>query len=405
MPQYKYRASDISGKIHKGTATYNNIDQLKRSLEASNLYLIDYYEYLDRKLRKSLKAGELTEFCRELSSLLGSGVTLVKALNIIIGRDMSPNLKYTFSEINSQIKKGVSLSDAMKLQQGKFPPMLINMVVAGEATGRLDDTMEKMADYFEKEYRLNKQIKSATTYPKILGVMTVLVVLILFTFVIPTFTEIFDGMEIPALTSAVLAISNFITGHYIIVAVIVVGIVLLVKFLKSNEKISFWFDKKKLKFPKVGKLLTIIYTARFARTLASLYSSGLTIINSLQIARDTIGNKYIASQFDDVIKEVRAGNPLSSSLIKIDGFDKKLSQTIAVGEETGQLDSLLINISDSYDYESEMATKSLITLIEPVMICVMAVIVVIVMLSVLLPIFGMYGQIENQGAVAFNMFL
>lgn len=400
MPEYRYSATDMSGKIIRGKETFNNPEQLKRMLNDKGLILVDFAEIADREKTKKLKSGELAEFCRELSSMLSSGVSLVRALNIISNRDMKPRLKNAFTELNSQIKRGIALSDAMEMQGEKFPLLLINMVKVGEATGRLDDTMNKMAAYFEKDKRLNKSIKSALTYPLILAVLTLLVVVILFTFVIPTFTSVFDGMEIPKITEIMLGISNFLTHHYFIVLGVILVIAVIIYILRKNEKFRFWFDKKKLRFPKIGKLLKIIYTARFSRTLASLYSSGLTIINSLQIAKDTIGNRYITSQFDEVIKNVRAGNQLSTTLMTIDGFDQKLAQTIAVGEETGQLDTLLVSMADSFDYESEMATKQMVQFIEPIMIVIMAVIVCVVMLSVMLPIFGMYSQIDQQGEMA-----
>ena len=400
MPEYRYSATDLSGKIVKGKKNFNTPEQLKKMLSDQGLMLVDFTETAPEDKSKKMKSGELADFCRELSSMLQSGVSLVRALNIISSRNLNAKVKNAFAELNSQIRKGIALSEAMEMQGKRFPPLLINMVRVGEATGRLDDSMNKMAAYFEKEKRLNGSIKSALTYPIILGVLTLLVVIILFTFVIPTFTAVFDGMQIPKITEVMLSISNFFTHHYFIALGIAAAIALVIYILRRNERYRFWFDKKKINFPKIGKLLKIIYTARFARTLASLYSSGLTIINALQISKDTIGNRYITLQFDEVIKNVRAGNPLSDTLATVDGFDPKLAQTIAVGEETGQLDSLLVSTADSFDYESEMATKRLVQLIEPVMIVIMAAIVCVVMLSVLLPIFNMYSQIESQGRMA-----
>lgn len=400
MPEYRYSATDMSGKITRGKKNFNTPEQLKKMLSDDGLMLVDFTETVDKDKSKKMKSGELADFCRELGSMLESGVSLVRALNIIASRNLDPKIKNAFVDLNSQIKKGIALSDAMEMQGKKFPPILVNMVKVGEATGRLDDSMNKMAAYFEKEKLLNGSIKSAITYPIILGVLTVLVVILLFTFVIPTFTSVFKGMQIPKITEIMLAISNFFTHHYFIALGIALGIALIIYILRKNENFRFWFDKKKLKFPKIGNLLKIIYTARFARTLASLYSSGLTIINALQISKDTIGNRYITSQFEEVIKNVRAGNQLSDSLMIIDGFDPKLAQTIAVGEETGQLDSLLVSTADSFDYESEMATKRMVQFIEPVMIVIMAAVVCVVMLSVMLPIYNMYSQIDSQGRMA-----
>ena len=399
MPLYRYTAKDISGKAQKGVLNAADPESLKKGLRETGLYISSFTEKVDKNQGKKLKSAEISTFCRETSSMLAAGISLVRAMNIITKRDLSPKLKYAFGEILSSIKKGIALSDAMELLGKTFPPMLINMVKAGEASGRLDETMEKMADYYEKDTRLTKSIKSALTYPIILAVLTVVVAVGLMTFVVPMFADIFEGMELPAITRVVMGISNGLTENYIQVIIAAALIFIAIYFIMQVEKVRFALDKFKLKMPIFGKLLKIIYTARFSRTLASLYSSGLSIINALQISKDTIGNRYLTKQFDDVIRSVRSGNPLSSSLEAVVGFDKKLSETIAVGEETGQLDSLLVSIADSFDYESDMAIKKMMTMIEPIMIIVLAFFVVIIMLSVLLPIFSMYSQVEQAGSM------
>lgn len=397
MPQYRYTAKDISGKVKRGTLNAADPDALKKGLKEIGLYLSRYTEKVDKNQGKKLKSAEISTFCREISSMLSAGISLVRAMNIINNRDLSPKLKYAFGELLSSIKKGIALSDAMELLGRAFPSMLINMVKAGEASGRLDETMEKMADYYEKETRLAKNIKSAMTYPIILASLTVIVTVVLMTFVVPLFADIFEGMELPAITRVVMGISNGLTGNFVYVVIAAALLCLAIYFIMQIESVRFSIDRLKLKIPIIGKLLKIIYTARFSRTLASLYSSGLSIINALQISKDTVGNRYLTSQFEEVIRLVRSGNPLSLSLAGVVGFDKKLSETIAVGEETGQLDTLLISIADSYDYESDMAIKKLMTMIEPIMIIILAVFVVIIMLSVLLPIFSMYSQVEQAG--------
>ncbi len=397
MPLYRYTAKDIAGKVKRGALNAASPDTLKKALRDMGLYLSSFTEKIDKNRNKKLKSEEISTFCREISSMLGAGVSLVRAMNIITNRDLTPKLKYAFTEVSTSIKRGVALSDAMELLGRTFPPMLINMVKAGEASGRLDETMLKMADYYEKDNRLGKSIRGALTYPIILGVLTVLVAVGLMTFVVPMFADIFEGMELPVLTQVVMAISNALTGNFLQIAIVVAVLCLIIYFVFQIEKVKFAKDKLKLKAPVIGKLLKIIYTARFARTLASLYSSGLSIINALQISKDTIGNRYLTAQFEDVIRSVRAGNPLSGSLMMVDGFDKKLAETIAVGEETGQLDTLLVSIADSYDYDSNMAIKKLMTMIEPIMIVVLAFFVVIIMLSVLMPIFSMYSQVEQAG--------
>lgn len=397
MPLYKYTAKDIAGKVKKGALNAASPDALKKALKDMGLYLSSFTEKVDKNRNKKLKAEEISTFCREISSMLGAGVSLVRAMNIITNRDLSPKLKYAFTEVSTSIKRGIALSDAMELLGRTFPPMLINMVKAGEASGRLDETMLKMADHYEKDHRLTKSVKGALTYPMILGVLTVLVAVGLMTFVVPMFADVFEGMELPAITKVVMGISNALTNNFIQIAIVVAVVCVILYFVFQIEAVKYQKDKFKLKAPVIGKLLKIIYTARFSRTLASLYSSGLSIINALQISKDTIGNRYLTSQFEDVIRSVRSGNPLSSSLMTVDGFDRKLADTIAVGEETGQLDSLLVSIADAYDYDSNMAVKKLMTMIEPIMIVILAFFVVIIMLSVLMPMFSMYSQVEQAG--------
>lgn len=397
MPLYRYTAKDIFGKVKRGELNTADPDALKKVLREKGLYLSRCSKKIDKNADKKLNSSEVSTFCREISSMLSAGISLVRAMNIITGRDLSPKLRYAFTELLSSIKKGIALSDSMELLGKSFPVMLINMIRAGEASGRLDETMEKMADYYEKEARLAKSIKGAMTYPIILASLTVVVTVVLMTFVVPLFADIFKEMELPAITRVVMGISNALTDNFVQIASAVLIICAAVYFIMQVESVKLSFDKFKLKIPVVGKLLKIIYTARFARTLASLYSSGLSIINALQISKDTIGNRYLASQFEDVVRSVRSGNSLAASLAAVVGFDKKLSETIAVGEETGQLDTLLISVADSYDYDSDMAIKRLMTMVEPVMIIILAVFVVIIMLSVLLPIFSMYSQIEQSG--------
>lgn len=398
MPLYIYHASTVKGKITRGEKISSNPQYLKNTLRGEGLFLIDCQEKIEIKKGKKLKAPELSDFCRELGSLLSSGVSMVRSLNIVASRDLSPKLKLAFTNLLTQIKRGVALSDAMQLQGKTFPDMLINMIRSGESSGNMDATLLKMAEHYQKEHRLNSSIKSAMTYPCILAILMVVIVIGIFTFIMPTFIDLFEDMSIPKLTQILIAMSNALTQNFLSIAMVTTVIIMIIVIVLQLEPVKFQIDKLKVKMPKAGKLMGIIYTARFARTLSSLYSSGMSIINALQIAKDTIGNRYISSQFDAVIRSVRSGNSLAQSLEMIDGFDNKLFQTVSVGEETGQLDTLLEATAESYEYESQVAIKKLVTLIEPIMICVMAVVVVIVIVGVMMPIYTMYGDIEGRGA-------
>ncbi len=394
VAEFSYTAAKMNGSTVKGTLNAATPEQLRENLLRQELYLLKYEEKHTAAGRR-LKAKELAEFCRELSSMLGTGVSLVRSMQIILHRDLTPGMKTTFSSLNNQIKRGVALSEAMEQQDGVFPELLINMVRAGESNGKLDQSLQKMAEHYDAEHRTNQDIRGAMTYPIILIVITLLVIIAVFTFIFPTFIGVFGDMELPAITQVMMAISNFMTNQWLLLLIIVMTAALGIYWLTRVNSVRYTWDRFKVKCPKVGKLMKIIYTARFARTFSSLYSSGLTILDALQITRGTIGNRYIAEQFDGVIRLVRQGTSLSESLSNVDGFDVKLTETIAVGEETGRVDDLLLNVAESFDYESSMAIRKLVKLIEPIMIMIMSVIILTVMLSVMLPIYQLYGSIDQ----------
>ena len=395
MAVYQYRASSMDGKIKKGQVNTASPEQLRELLKQQNLFLISYEEKANDTFGRKLKANELSELCRELGSLLNSGVSVVRSFTIISGRDIEPKLKKAYTSITTQIKRGVPLSDAMEMQGRMFPEMLINMLRAGEESGSIAQTFDKMSIHYEKEYRMTGAVKSALTYPIILLVLIVVVMMGLFTFVLPSFFELFEGMEVPKITQIVMSLSTFIRENVIIVALLSVIIVMIIGFVAGLYPVKYQLDKLTVKIPKISPLVKIIQTARFGRTLASLYASGINIVDCLALSKNTVSNYYIREQFDDVIKSVRSGNTLSESIKGVDGFDIKLSQTVEVGEETGMLDKMLNSTADSYEYESQAAINKLIAIMQPVMIVILAGLVLVVIGSVMLPIFGMYSNIEG----------
>lgn len=395
MAVYQYVASNMGGKIKKGQITTANPEQLRELLKQQKLFLISYEEKANLTSGRKLKANELSEFCRELSSLLGSGVSVVRSFTIISGRDIEPKLKKSYANITTLIKRGVPLSDAMEMQGRMFPEMLVNMIRAGEESGRLDQTFEKMSVHYEKEYRMTGAVKSALTYPIVLLVLIVVVMMALFTFVLPTFFELFEDMEVPLITQIVMNISTFVRENVLIIILLGAILVMLIGFIAGLYPVKYQIDRILLKLPKISPLIKIVYTAQFARTLASLYASGINIVDSLQISRNTIPNYYIREQFDDAVRKIRAGNTLSETLKEIDGFDIKLSQTTEIGEETGQLDKMLNSTASSYEYESQAAINKMITILQPVMIVILAGLVLVVIGAVMLPIFNMYSSIEG----------
>ena len=389
MPNYKYRATAMSGKTVRGNLVASDPEALLNELKKQDLFLLDYTQTNKTSFGSKLKPKELTDFCRQLGSLLDAGVSVIQSFNIISNRaSISKFAKKSFSDITTDLKHGKALSEAMADQGKVFPELLISMVRAGEASGKIGDTFLSMGQHFQKQQRIKSQVKGALAYPIVLMIL-------------PMFGDMFTDMELPLMTRVLMGISNFLT-HYWYVAVGVVGaLVALFIFLMRTPATRLAIDRMVVHLPKIGNLVRIVYTASFSRTLASLYTSGLSILNALQISRDTVNNSYLRSQFDGCIKNIRVGNALSESIMAMDGFDSKLGDTIKVGEETGKLDAMLLSTADDYEYESSAAIKSMMSIIEPLMIVILGIVVAGVMVSVLVPMYSMYGNIDENTTAVF----
>jgi type IV pilus assembly protein PilC len=372
----------------------NSESQLSQILSQNGLFLTSSKVSEQGASKVRLKILEVADFCRQLAAMLSSGITLIRAMQIIEARDAKPYVKKVYGEVIEELRRGSTLSESMQKQGKAFPELLINMIRAGENSGGIDTTAEKMAITYDKQHRLNSKLRSASVYPIILVVLIIAVIIILFTFVMPQFSGLFQDMELPVPTQIMMAISTFLTTYWLFVIIGLVACVAAIIIIFRQPKPKLFWHKRKLKLPMFGKLLRIIYTARFARTLASLYVAGIPMIQALTIGRNTVGNAYIEAQFENVINELGNGRTLSQSLGTVDGFDTKLYSTISIGEESGRLEQMLDSVSDQYDYEAEMATQRLVSMLEPIMIIIMAVVVCAVIVSVLLPIFQMYQNIS-----------
>ena len=399
MPLYRYKASDLDGKTVRGELQAQNKAALSEQLLSKQLYLTSYAEKNEKSDFKKLSAKQLSEFCRELGMLLGASVPLVRALSIMGKRDIPDNIKDVYSELYRSLRQGSMLSAAMEAMPGVFPELLVSMLRASEDSGAMEQTCLKMAEHYQKSYKLNKKVKSAMTYPIILIIVTILVLLAVFLFILPTFFEMFEDMdaELPGITRFMLGLSQLLRDHWLLLGIGVLAIVLLAQVLLQIPAARLVRDRMRLKYPVVGKLLKIIYTARFARTLSSCYASGVSIVSSLRNARDTIGNSYIISQFSSVLTDVRNGKALSAAIKRVDGFDTKLSSSIQIGEETGKLYDMLESTADTFDYEADIATERLTAVIEPVMIVVLALVIGTVIVSVMLPMITLYDAIGMSG--------
>jgi type IV pilus assembly protein PilC len=234
------------------------------------------------------------------------------------------------------------------------------------------------------------------TYPMILVVVTICVVIGVFTLILPNFFDLFGDNELPFITQIMFALSKLMIhqSHWLIIGLLI--IIAIIGLVMRVEKVRYQWDKFKVHVPKIGYLTKIIYTARFARSMSSLYTSGVSMINSLNLASATINNSYIEKQFSEVIRQVRDGTNLSQAISIIDGFDEKLSSSIYIGEESGKLDEMLMNIADDFDYEAELATEKMVTFLQPIMIIILGFIICAVIVSVMLPLYSLYDSIGSS---------
>lgn len=398
MAIYKYVAKNMEAKKITGKLEANDEKQLVALLRGDGLFLLDFKDVTSvDKNEYKMKLKELADFSRQLGAMLGSGVSLIRAISILVQREDNVKIKKIYTDIYRKLQQGQTLSTAMEEQGKAFPELMVNMFRSGEASGQMEKVAKTMAIQYEKDNRVRGKVKNAMVYPIILLIVTVLVIIGVFTLIIPQFQDLFNGMELPLVTRLVNSFSNAMLEYWYLFLIGILMIVAIVSSLLRVDKVRFKFDRFKLRSPIFGKMLRIIYTARFARNLCSLYTSGISIINALQIVRTTVGNKYIEAQFEETITMVRNGTSLSQSVQKIQGFDSKLATSIFIGEESGKLEDMLTSIADDFDYESEAATQRMVTVMEPIMIILLAMIVLLVMMSVLLPIYQMYQNPSGLG--------
>lgn len=402
MPEYKYIAKDITGKSYKGVIEAENIDKFYHILSERNQFCVSVGEVGAASKpvnlrRRKLKLKELAVFSRQFSTMLGSGLTVIKCLDVLYQQAESKRLKSTILNVYESVQKGESLSKAMRKQKDAFPPLFLSMIASGEASGSLDTVMNRLANQYEKDNRLHNKVSQALIYPIILIVMIIAVVTLMLVFVLPRFMTMFEqfGASVPGPTRFLMSLSGAVTNYWYLIIAAVAAIVVLWNIFLKNPAGRLWWDRVKIGMPVVGKLLLIIVSSRFCRTMASLFSSGMPIVQSLEIVGGVVGNKYVETKLQDVCDDVRRGVALSAAVRKTGIFPAMLCSMLTIGEESGNLDEILNKTAAFYDEESDSAIQKLISLIEPVLIVLLAVVVGFIIISIVLPIFTIYNSIGS----------
>ena len=403
MSVFVYKAITKDGIEKKGSIDANNQDAAAAILKNSGNYLLEINEQgaLQKDLKISfgslVKTKDLAVFCRQFYSILSAGVTVLVALELLEEQTENKEFRKVLKDLGNRVEKGETLTIAMSHHNKIFPSILVNMIDAGEASGNLDVCLERMAKHFEKELKLNQTVKKAITYPIIVSVISVVVVTILVTVVVPTFVGIFDtiGMELPLTTRLVLSISSFFRTKWYIVIIIISGFIGFISYYRKQEEGKKNIAAMMLKLPLFGKLNTKIYSSRFARTLSTLLASGIPLLTALDIVSKVVSNYVVEKHVIEAKEQVSRGVPLSSILRQGGVFPTLISQITKIGEDTGTLEEMLNKIADYYDDEVEISVSQLTTMLEPLIIVILAIVVGFVVISIVQPMFQMYNGISN----------
>ncbi len=401
---YEYQVRDKAGKLVKG-----KIDAESPAMVATKLTSMGYapvsIEESGKGLNKELhipgmgekvKLSDLAVMCRQFATMIDSGLTLLRALVILEEQTDNKLLAKVVGEVRADVEVGSSLSTALAKHDAIFPPLMINMIKAGELGGFLDSTLLQIATNFEAEVKLRQKVKSAMTYPVVVLIMALLALTAMLLFIVPVFEGLFSqlGGELPLPTRILVMMSSVlkILAPFLIIGAIA-GTFLWRKY-KNHQKVRDVLDPMKLKMPVFGSLFQKIALSRFSRNLGSMISAGVPILQALDIVGETSGNVVVARAVADVKESVRSGEPLARPLTQHDVFPPMVVQMMAVGEDTGSLDTMLGKISEFYDAEVEATTEALTSLIEPLMIAVVGGLIGAMLIALYMPIFKVFELVK-----------
>ncbi|MDY0234549.1 MAG: type II secretion system F family protein [Gudongella sp.] len=344
---------------------------------------------------KKVKKKDLSVFCRQFFVMIDSGLGIVKCLDILAAQTENKILKKTTADVGEDVQKGLTLSEAMQKHPRVFPTILVSMVEAGEVSGNLDGIMERMAIHFEKENKIENKVKSAMIYPMVLAVVSITVVIFMLIFVLPTFTSMFEGTDVPLPwpTKFLLDLSDSIRNNwYMYVAGVGLLAFGITTFLRTEEGIKA-FDTLKLKLPVVKTTTAKVITSRFTRTLSTLMDSGIPLIKSMEVVSKVVNNVIIRDRLLNSIEQIRKGVSLSRSVSEVGVFPPMVDSMVKIGEESGSLDEVLLKTADFYDEEVEQSLTKLTSLLEPLMIVFMALLIGFIVIAMYLPMFDVMKTI------------
>jgi type IV pilus assembly protein PilC len=403
MSTFAYKALDPTGTTVQGEIEAEDKVAVASQLRSRGLIVVDIDEQSGGsgdifERFKKVKADELTVATRQFSTMVSSGMSMLRALYVLEEQQENPKLKEAFSQVRKDVEAGLALSDALARHPDIFNELYVAMVAAGETGGILEETLHRVADQLEKDASLRRQIKSAMVYPIVIFTFAGIVVIALVAFLVPVFEGVFAdfGGELPAITKVTVSFSHLITRQPYIPIAIIVGVVYGFRRWKNSKRGKEQWDRVKLRFPfKIGDIVQKVALARFSRTYSALIAAGVPMLEAIEITGRTSGNVVVENAMNAVHESVRNGGTIAAPMRdEPDAFPGMVVQMVAVGEETGALDSMLSKIADFYEDEVEAAVKALTSILEPIMIILVGGIVGFVVIAMYLPLFKVYDQIK-----------
>ena len=397
MPGFNYTAINRNGKRVRSSLDASSIETAKSSLRGAGYTILDIKEQttLNRDIEIPFlgkpKAKDMAVFCRQFVSILRAGVSVASVLSMLGQQTGNKKLRAAIREMQADVEKGESLATSMRRHPKIFPAILVNMVAAGESSGNLEESFRQMELYFDRSKRTKSKVTSAMIYPCVLIVVMIVVLIVMMTKIIPNFLKTFEDMdaELPKLTRGVMAVCEWFESWWWVPLLVLVALIVGGVLFHRTDKGKHFFGWLARKTPVVGNLTVKTACATFCRTMEVLIGSGLTLTDSMDLAASNMGNIYYLEAIRDARGMVAEGTPLRESLVRTGIFPPMVSNLVGVGEETGDLQSMMGKVADYYDEEVEEATKKLLNLMEPAIIIFMAVFVVIIVLAIYLPMINM----------------
>lgn len=401
MAAYKCTVIDQSGKKQKikysAESKQEVVDYLKQNkYTIINIEKAENTINLNRVSGKRIKSKDLAVFCKQLFAMLRAGVTIVNGLEILRQQTENKRLAKIINQMYEDLQKGNTFSEALAQHKDAFPNIFISMVEAGELSGNIDTIMDRLSTHFEKEYKIENKIKSAMTYPAILSVVCVAVVIFMLTTIMPTFVDMYSssGVPLPAVTTMLINLSYALKEYWYLFVFGIFVIVFGISILQKSSSVKYKEDYYKLKLPIVKNLALKVATSRFTRTLSTLMGSGVPLLQALDTVSGVTGNTYIGSKILEAKEDVRKGMALSQPLKQQGVFPPMVHSMIKIGEDSGSIEEILDKTADFYDEEVDTAVQRLTTMLEPIMIVFMAIIIGFIVIAMVTPMFDMVQSVQ-----------